>query len=120
MITREAIRELASHHSEAGCAVSFYYQPSTPKDQSHREEAIVLKDLIRNAMKSAEAANSNSCARADLDRLLGMTERIHNNGGKAKAIFADSSKGIWREFDVPAKFTGTHLIVNSRFRLKPL
>jgi len=89
MITREAIRELASHQSEAGCAVSFYYQPSTPKDQSHREEAILLKDLIRNAMKTAEAGG-NSSARADLDRILGMTERIHNNGGKAKAIFADS------------------------------
>ena len=120
MITREAIRELASHQSEAGCAVSFYYQPSTPKDQSHREESILLKDLVRNAMKSAEAGGPNTCARADLDRILGMAERIHNNGGKAKAIFADSSKGIWREFDVPAKFTGTHLIVNSRFRLKPL
>src|SRR6266568_2390601 len=120
MITREAIRELASHQSEAGCAVSFYYQPSTPKDQSHREEAIFLKEVVRNAMKSAEAGGSYACARADLDRILGMADRIHNNGGKAKAIFADSSKGIWREFDVPPKFSSTQLIVNSRFRLKPL
>ena len=120
MITREAIRELASHESQPGCAVSFYYQPSTPKDQSHREEAIFLKDLVKNALRSAEAGGPNACARADLERILDMADRIHNNGGKAKAIFADSSKGIWREFDVPAKLTGTQLIVNSRFRLKPL
>lgn len=120
MITREAIRELASHESQAGCAVSFYYQPSTPKDQSHREESIFLKDLVKNALRSAEAGGPNSCARADLDRILGMADRIHNNGGKAKAIFADSSKGIWREFDLPGKISGTQLIVNSRFRLKPL
>src|SRR5512141_651349 len=98
MITREAIRELASHESQAGCAVSFYYQPSTPKDQSHREEALFLKELVRNAMKSAEIGGPNACARADLERILGMAERIHNNGGKAKVIFADGSKGIWQEF----------------------
>jgi hypothetical protein len=45
---------------------------------------------------------------------------MHNNGGRAKAIFADSSKGIWREFDVPAKLSSTQIVVNSRFRLKPL
>ena len=120
MITRDAIRELASHQSEAGCAVSFYFQPSTPKDQSHREEILHLKELVRNALRSAEVGGANACARADLDHILGMADRIHNNGGKAKAIFADSSKGIWQEFDVPPKFAGTQLIVNSRFRLKPL
>jgi len=120
MITREAIRELASHQSEAGCAVSFYYQPSTPKDQSHREEALFLKELVRNTLKSAEVGGPNACARIDLARILGMADQIHNNGGKAKVIFADGSKGIWREFDVPARMGATQLIVNSRFRLKPL
>jgi peptide chain release factor subunit 1 len=120
MITREEIRELASHQSEAGCAVSFYFQPSTPKDQSHREETLHLKELVRAALRAAEVGGPNACARADLDRILGMSDRIHNNGGKAKAIFADSSKGIWREFDVPPRFASTQLIVNSRFRLKPL
>ncbi len=120
MITREAIRELASHQSEAGCAVSFYYQPTTPKDQSHREEAILLKDLVRNALRSAQAEGPNECARADLDRILEMADRIHNNGGRAKAIFADSSKGIWQEFDLPPRLASTQIIVNSRFRLKPL
>ncbi len=120
MITREAIRELASHQSEAGCAVSFYFQPSTPKDQSHREEALHIKDLVKHALRSAEPGGASACARNDLKRILDMADKIHNNGGRAKAIFADSSKGIWREFDLPARLAGTQLIVNSRFRLKPL
>src|SRR6266704_3335652 len=118
MITREAIRELASHESDAGCAISFYFQPSTPKDQSHREESIFLKDLVKKAQRSAAVGGPNACARADLDRILEMADRIHNNGGNAKAIYADSSKGIWREFDLPARLSGTHIIVNRRFRLK--
>jgi hypothetical protein len=120
MITREAIRELALHESEQGCAVSFFFQPTTPKDQSYREEAILLKDLVRQALRETEAGGKNACARDDLNRILEMADRIHNNGGKAKAIFADSSKGIWREFDLPARLLSTQLIVNSRFRLKPL
>ena len=30
MITRDDIRELANFHSPEGCAVTFYYQPTTP------------------------------------------------------------------------------------------
>jgi len=120
MITREMIRELASHDSAADCAVSFFYQPTTPKDQSHREEAILLKDLVRQAMHEAEATKPNAFARVALSRILEMADRIHNNQGKAKAIFADASRNIWREFDLPARLASTQLIVNSRFRLKPL
>ncbi len=89
MITREAIRELAAYESKDGCAVTFYYQPVTPKDQSHRKEAILVKDLVREALRSAEKGGRNECARQDLNRILDTAERIHNNGGKAKAIFAD-------------------------------
>jgi len=118
MITREAIRELAEYESPHGCALTFYYQPTAPKDQSHREEAIVLKDVVRGAMREAEKQGRNECARADLKRILEMADKIQKNGGKAKAIFADSSTGFWREFDLPAKLEGTKLIVNRRFHLK--
>ena len=39
MITRDDIRELANFQSAEGCAITFYYQPSTPLNKSHREEA---------------------------------------------------------------------------------
>ena len=52
MITREEIRHLAKIDSPTGCAISFYFQPQTPQDKSHREEAILMKDLVREAARS--------------------------------------------------------------------
>jgi peptide chain release factor subunit 1 len=120
MITREAIRELAEFESPEGCALTFYYQPDTPQNQSHREEAILVKDLVRDALRDAEKGGKNACARESLQRVFEMAERFHGNGGKAKAIFADSKHGVWREFDFPAWLDGTKLIVNRRFHLAPL
>ena len=110
MITREAIRELAQLESEEGCAISFYYQPETPQDQSHRQEAILVKELVRAALKHSEADGNNKCARADLEKILEIAESLHGNGGRAKAIFADSKQGVWREFDLPGGCRGHSLL----------
>ncbi len=120
MITRDDIRELANFHSPETCAVTFYYQPVTPLNKSHREETILVKDLVRNALREAEKHGRNGCARSDLDRVQGMAESLRGNGGKAKAVFACSKQGFWREFDIPAQLLKTDLIVNQRFHLKPL
>ena len=120
MITRDDIRELASFHSPEACAVTFYFQPATPLNKSHREESIVLKDLVRNALRESEKKGRNGGARADLDRINSMVETLHGNGGKAKAIFACSKQGFWREFDIPALLPRTNLLLNQRFHLKPL
>jgi peptide subunit release factor 1 (eRF1) len=120
MITRENIRELAGFESREGCALSFYYQPSTPKDKSHREELILVKDLVRNALREAEKNGKNGCAREDLQKILDLAEHLHGNGGRAKAVFASSRDNFWREFDLPARLAGTHVVVNRRFHLRPL
>ncbi len=120
MITRENIRELADFESPDGSALSFYYQPSTPRDKSHREEAILIKDLVRNAMREAEKNGKNGSARDDLQKILDLAERLHGNSGRAKAIFASSKDGFWREFDLPARLAATRLFVNRRFHLRPL
>ncbi len=120
MITRDDIRELATFHSPEACAVTFYYQPATPLNKSHREDSILLKDLVRNALREAEKKGRNGHARADLDRINGMVESLRGNGGKAKAIFACSQQGFWREFDVPAQLPKTNVLLNQRFHLKPL
>jgi peptide subunit release factor 1 (eRF1) len=46
-----------------------------------------------------------------------MADLIHGNGGKARAIFADASRGFWREFDLPPKLIRTSLVLNRRFYL---
>jgi len=120
MITRDDIRELANFRSEEGCAVTFYYQPSTPPNKSHRDEAILVKDMIRNALRDAEKRGKNGSTRADLERISGMIDPLHGNGSKAKAIFACGSQGFWREFDVPAQSLTPKVAVSQRFHLKPL
>ena len=118
MITRDDIRELANFRSPEGGAVTFYYQPSTPLNKSHREEAIQVKDMIRSALREAEKNGKNGATRQDLERIGNMLDPSHGNG-KGKAIFACSKAGFWREFDVPGLLT-SRVGVSQRFRLKPL
>lgn len=122
MITRDDIRELAQFQSAKGegCALSFYFQPQTPQNKSHREEAILAKDLVRNALREAEKNGKNGATRADLNRILEIAGRLYGNQARAKAIFACGAKNFWREFDLPALLTATQLRLNRRFHLKPL
>jgi peptide subunit release factor 1 (eRF1) len=121
MITREIIRELADFQSSDGDAVTFYYQPNTPQDKSHRQEAIMVKDLVKEAMRKAERAGKNGPVRADLARVLDLAEKLRGNQGKTKAVFACASKDFWREFDLPTRDPmSTKLQMNSRFHLRPL
>ena len=120
MITRDDIRELANFHSPQGCALTFYYQPATPQNRSHRDEFILVKDTVRTALHDAEKGGRNACARADLERISSFVETLNGNGGKAKAIFACADQKFWREFDLPAQLPKTQIVFNQRFHLKPL
>jgi peptide subunit release factor 1 (eRF1) len=122
MMTREDIRELAQFQfdDKDGCALSFYFQPRPPQNKSHREEVILAKDLVRNAMREAEKNGKNGCARADLLRMLSVAETLHGHQTRAKAIFACGARNFWREYDLPPELPGSQLFVNSRFHLKPL
>ena len=121
MITREDIRELAEFQgSGADCAISFYFQPARPSDKSHREQAILAKDLVRQALREAEKNGRNGCARSDLQRILDLTADWQGNHARAKAVFACGGRSIWREFDLPPQFAKTQLFVNRRFHLNEL
>ncbi len=85
MITREDIRELAQFQGDGtDCAISFYFQPSKPRNKSHREDAILAKDLVRQALREAEKSGRNGCARADLQRILDLAARWSGNQARAK------------------------------------
>jgi peptide subunit release factor 1 (eRF1) len=121
MITREDIRELAAFQSNGeGCALSFYFQPRTPQNKSHKEETILAKDLVRQALREAEKHGKNGCARVDLDRILDLAGQLRGNQARAKAVFASSARKFWREFDLPPQLPATQVFVNRRFHLKPL
>ena len=88
MITREDIRELAAFQSNGdGCALSFYFQPRTPQNRSHKEESILAKDLVRQALRESEQHGNSGCAKQDLERILDIANHLHG-GARAKAIFA--------------------------------
>jgi hypothetical protein len=121
MITREQIRELAQFQATGGAyALSFYFQPQTPQNKSHREEAILAKDLARNALREAEKNGRNGGIRTDLNRILELAGNLHGNQARAKVVFACAAKNLWREFDLPPVLPGTQLFVNQRFHLRPL
>jgi len=120
MITREEIRQLAQFESPSGCAISFYFQPHTPQNKSHREEAILIKDLVRDALRKAERNGNDAALRQDIEKVLEMAEGLHGNHSRGKAIFACREQGIWHEFDVPPRLGRSQITVNSRFHLRPL
>ena len=125
MITREQIHELAQFEDQGACALTYYFQPTTPRNKSHKEEAILTKDLVRDTLRQLENKSNGSkrkheSARADLDRIMRLSQELRGNGAHAKAVFACSAQGFWREYDLPAQLSGTELSVDRHFHLKPL
>ena len=122
MISRDELRQLASFEcrSENELAITFYFQPNTPHDKSHREEGILAKDLVRKTLQELQLNGQNRAATDDLERILRLAEVLHGNQAKAKAVFACSPRNVWREFDLPPVPSPTRLFVNRRFHLKPL
>ena len=122
MMTRDEIRELAAFQADdkkGECALSFYLQPDPPQDRSHRREAIVAKDIVKQALKSAAAAGKNGSLHADLDRVLEFATNLRGNS-RGKAVFACSAQSFWKEYELPPQLGSTHIYLQPRFQLKPL
>ncbi|HET9280399.1 MAG TPA: hypothetical protein VFR24_00390 [Candidatus Angelobacter sp.] len=120
MITREEIRQLAQVESPSRCAISFYFQPETPQNKSHREEAILIKDLVRETLRRSERNGNHVALREDLTKVLQVAEGLHGNHSRGKVIFACREQGVWLELDVPPRLGRSRIAVNSRFHLRPL
>jgi peptide chain release factor subunit 1 len=119
-ITREQMRELAEFKDQKSCAVSFYFQPSTPRNKAHKEDTILIKDLAREAIRSLETKSEKECARADIERITRLSAELRSNGTHAKAVFACADQKIWREYELPPTLGSTQLYVDRHFHLKPL
>ena len=124
-MTHEQIRELAAFQDEKSCAVTFYFQPSIPRNKAHREDTILIKDLAREALHRLEANGGDTkekrdSARADIDHVVRLSGELRSNGTHAKAVFACAGQNIWQEYDLPASLPGTQLFVDRYFHLKPV
>ena len=122
MISREELRQLAAVEARQPdeFAITFYFQPGTPNNKSHREEAIQAKDLVRQTLQELQLNGRNRAVIEDLQRILHIAESLHGNQSRAKAVFACSGRSIWKECDLPPDLSATRLFVNRRFHLKPL
>ena len=121
MMTRDEIRELAAFQadeSKGACAMTFYFQPDPPQDRSHRTQAIVAKDVVKQALKSAgDKATMDGCTRT----LTACSKsRPDCAGPRGKAIFACAAQNFWKEYELPPQLGATRIYVKSRFQLKPL
>jgi peptide subunit release factor 1 (eRF1) len=122
MMTREDIRELAAFQadeSKGASALSFYFQPEPPQNRSHRSEAIVAKDLVKQALKSAVAQGKNGSVHADLDRVLELATNLRGQA-RGRAVFACSAQSLWKEYELPPHLGATRIYLQPRFQLKPL
>jgi peptide chain release factor subunit 1 len=119
-LTREQIRELAEFQDAKSGAVSFYFQPATPRNKAHKEDTILIKDLAREALHKLESKEKKDRTRSDVERIVRLSSELRSNGTHAKAIFACAGQDFWREFDLPAQLPGTQLVVDRHFHLKPL
>jgi len=121
-MTRDEIRELAvfqADETKGACALSFYFQPDPPQDRSHRREAIVAKDIVKQALKSAAASGKNGSLHADLDRVLDLATSLRGNT-RGRAVFACSAQNFWKEYELPPYLGGTQIYLQPQFQLKPL
>ena len=124
-MTRNDIRELSQirFDKREDCAFSFYFQPQTPHNKSHREESILAKDLVRQAlreMKEKSPQKPNGGAATMLERILDVAGNLHADRTHAKAVFACARRNFWREFDLPPHLPRTQLFVGGHFLLRPL
>jgi len=121
-MTRDEIRELAAFQADetkGACALSFYFQPDPPQDRSHRREAIVAKDIVKQALKSTAASGKNGSLHADLDRVLDLATNLRGNA-RGKAVFACSARNFWKEYELPPHLGATQIYLQPQFQLKPL
>ena len=124
-LTRSQIVELAEFQDAQSCAVSFYFQPVTPRNKAHKEDSILIKDLVRDVLHRLESQpqpgkRQKDSVRADLQRVLRLSGELSGNGTHAKAVFACTAQDFWREYDLPATLAKTNLAVDRYFHLKPL
>ena len=119
-LTREQIRELAEFQDSKSGAVSFYFQPETPRNKAHKEDTILIKDLAREALRKFESKEKKDGVRGDIARIGRLSSELRNNGTHAKAVFACAGQNFWREYDLPPQLPGTQLVVDRHFHLKPL
>ena len=116
-VTREDLLALAKFFNEREHAVSFYFSLSPSTDNSHREEVLKIKSLVKNMVKNAGAEEGLA---KDLDAIVAAAEQIRHEPSRLRAVFACHDQSIRQVFDLPACAPISFLDVGRHFHLMPL
>jgi hypothetical protein len=121
MFSSQVLRELGGFWTDAGDALSIYFEPSTPSELSHREETTLAKERIQQAIGTIGHLQlvGSTTPRAFVRRAIETIADMEGNHGRAKVIFASARYNLWREFDLPGKF-GVRVDVGQSFTVAPL
>lgn len=116
-IPLDELKEIAQFWADENDALSLYLQVQAPSELAHREEPILAKEKIQQALGTLRG--NGAADRGDIQRALETISQMKGNGRRAKVIFACARQKLWREYDVPGEFE-TRVEVGSVFSLAPL
>lgn len=116
-IPPDELKELANLWTDKNDALSLYLQVQTPSELAHREEPILAKEKIRQALGTLRG--TDAADRGDIQRAIETVSLMKGNGRRAKVIFACARQKVWREYDIPGEFT-SRVEVGPAFALAPL
>jgi hypothetical protein len=116
----EFLTTLANVRDEEAHAVSFYFDWSSFSDTSHREEALNVRHLVKQARGDFQPEMDDHGLSMDLERILKMEDEIRETPAQLRAVFACGNKHIWQEFDLPVRESVSRLAIAKHFQLVPL
>jgi len=96
---------------------SFNFSLSSTPDGSHREERVMVKDMVRDALRGIDKASGLA---ASLESLLSTAGEIRTAPSRLRAVFACRSQNFYREFDLPAYGSVHYLNLGRTFHLAHL
>ncbi len=116
-VTREDLLALANSFDENACAVSFYFSLSSSPDNSHRQEVLLIKQLVSDVLSKLGTEDRVS---KDLAAIIAAAEEVRHTPSQLKAVFACRDQHIWQAFDLPAYGPISRLEIGRHFHIAPL
>ena len=123
MFSVEELRQLASFSSDRYPLATFYWKAPATSTSTHREEPILIRDLLREGRQTLDASKHNREWLRSLDtdeqKIAEYFQHVPNGGTSNVAIFSCSGESRWQVVRLPRGFQSRFFIGNS-FYVQPL
>ncbi|MBZ5520786.1 MAG: hypothetical protein LAP21_00875 [Acidobacteriia bacterium] len=120
LVTPEDLHALARFTDPKAQAISFYFCLPSAADNSHRQEVVLIKDMIQEIFKRFPHGAPPAGLLQDLEALQTVTGEIREAPARLTAIFACRDQQEWQEFNLPALNAVSRLEPGRHFNLAPL